>query len=302
MSTFPAALCAKDEAKLLEPYHYILQCTGKQIRTKLIQAFNHWLEIPEDKQKIISDVIEMLHNSSLLIDDIEDNATLRRGIPVAHNIFGIASTVNSANYVYFLSLEKLIKTFPSDVCAEAVTIFTNQLLELHRGQGLDIYWRDSFTCPTEEEYMDMIQRKTGGLFGLGVSLMQLFSEDKRDFSNLIRLLGTYFQIRDDYSNLKSATYEENKSYCEDLTEGKFSFPIIHAIRNHPDDKTLINIIKQRTQNVELKRYAVNRLEAFGSFEYTMTTMNDLSDKAIKEVELLGGNPYLNQLLEYLKEI
>lgn len=114
-------------------------------------------------------------------------------------------------------------------------------------------------------------------------------------------------------------YEENKSYCEDLTEGKFSFPIIHAIRNHPDDKTLISkceyklfvqtnsinfldIIKQRTHNVELKRYAVNRLEAFGSFEYTMTTMNDLSDKAIKEVELLGGNPYLNQLLEYLKEI
>lgn len=123
---------------------------------------------------------------------------------MAHNIFGIASTINSANYVYFLSLEKLIKTFPAEVCAKAVTIFTNQLLELHRGQGLDIYWRDSFICPTEEEYLDMIQRKTGGLFGLGVSLMQLFSEDKRDFSTLIKLLGTYFQIRDDYSNLKSA--------------------------------------------------------------------------------------------------
>lgn len=53
--------------------------------------------------------------------------------------------------------------------------------------------------------MDMIHRKTGGLFGLGVKLMQLFSEDKRDFNYLITLLGTYFQIRDDYANLKSAT-------------------------------------------------------------------------------------------------
>ena len=74
------------------------------------------------------------------IDDIEDNATLRRGIPVAHNIFGIASTINAANYVYFLSLDKLIKTFPTDVCSEAVAIFTDQLLELHRGQGAETIW------------------------------------------------------------------------------------------------------------------------------------------------------------------
>lgn len=64
----------------------------------------------------------------------------------------------------------------------------------------------------------------------------------------------------------------------------------------------LDIIKQRTTNVELKRYAVNRLEAFGSFEYTMKTMNCLSDQAINEVESLGGNPYLNQLFDYLKEI
>ena len=54
---------------------------------------------------------------------------------MAHNIFGIASTINSANYVYFLSLEKLLKTFPPDVVPEAIRIFTEQLLELHRGQG-----------------------------------------------------------------------------------------------------------------------------------------------------------------------
>ncbi|OTF73195.1 geranylgeranyl pyrophosphate synthase-like protein, partial [Euroglyphus maynei] len=189
-----------------------MQCSGKKIRTKLIQvnatrvgAFNHWLQIPDDKLKLINSIIEMLHNSSLLIDDIEDNATLRRGIPVAHNIFGIASTINSANYVYFLSADKLIKEFPTDKMPHAITIFTEQLLELHRGQGMDIYWRDSFTCPSEEQYISMIERKTGALFSLGVKLMQLFSADQRDFSYLITLLGKYFQIRDDYANLKSVT-------------------------------------------------------------------------------------------------
>lgn len=59
-------------------------------------------------------------------------------------------------------------------------MFTRQLLELHRGQGLDIHWRDTYTCPTESQYRTMVLQKTGGLFGLAVGLMQLFSGWKRD--------------------------------------------------------------------------------------------------------------------------
>lgn len=134
---------------------------------------------------------------------------MRRGQPVAHSIFGIAKTINAANYIYFRCLNLLIKEFPEEIMPKAVKIFTEQLLELHRGQGMDIYWRDSFVCPSEQDYMDMVQRKTGGLFGLGVKLMQLFSTDQRNFSYLIKLLGTYFQIRDDYINLKSASVSQD---------------------------------------------------------------------------------------------
>ncbi|CAG2105550.1 unnamed protein product [Medioppia subpectinata] len=302
MSTKMTANNGEQEKLLLEPYNYLLQCGGKQIRTKLIHAFNHWFQIPDQKLTKISEIVEMLHNASLLIDDIEDNSILRRGIPVAHNIYGIASTINSANYVYFLSLEKTIKELPKELVSDAVLIFTEQLLELHRGQGMDIYWRDSFTCPTEEQYLDMIRRKTGGLFGLGVKLMQLFSADKRDYSQVISFLGTYFQIRDDYANLKSLEYEENKSYCEDLTEGKFSFPIVHAIHTHPKDSTIMNILRQRTKNVELKKYAVQKLDSFGSFDYTLKTLEEIGAKTRLELESLGGNPHLSQLLDYLKII
>ncbi|XP_054155136.1 geranylgeranyl pyrophosphate synthase-like isoform X2 [Oppia nitens] len=285
----------EEEKILLEPYNYLLQCSGKQ-------AFNHWFNIPSDQLVIISDIVEMLHNASLLIDDIEDNSLLRRGIPVAHNIFGIPSTINSANYVYFLSLEKTIKELPNELVPKAVLIFTEQLLELHRGQGMDIHYRDSYKCPKEDEYIDMIRKKTGGLFGLGVKLMQLFSNDNRDYSQLISYLGIYFQIRDDYANLKSLQYEENKSYCEDLTEGKFSFPIIHGIQTQPKDSTLLNILRQRTKNVELKKYAVQKLEEFGSFIHTLKTLEEINGKARHELEALGGNPLLLQLLDFLKII
>ncbi|KAK8725346.1 hypothetical protein OTU49_010822 [Cherax quadricarinatus] len=93
---------------LLQPFTYVLQVPGKMIRGKLAQAFNYWMRIPEDKLMAISEVIHMLHNASLLIDDIEDSSVLRRGIPVAHSIYGVASTINSANYVYFLGLEKVL--------------------------------------------------------------------------------------------------------------------------------------------------------------------------------------------------
>lgn len=80
-------------------------------------------------------------------------------------------------------------------------MYTEQLLELHRGQGMEIYWRDSFTCPSESDYKLMTVRKTGGLFMLAIRLMQLFSANKEDFTKLTAILGLYFQIRDDYCNL-----------------------------------------------------------------------------------------------------
>jgi len=286
----------KQDQVLLQPFTYVLQVPGKMIRGKLAQAFNHWMRIPEDKLMAISEIIHMLHNASLLLDDIEDNSVLRRGIPVAHSIYGVASTINSANYVYFLGLERVLSLHHP----QATVVFCEQLLELHRGQGMEIHWRDSFTCPSEEEYKQMTIRKTGGLFGLAIRLMQLFSDSQKDYTKLTGILGLYFQIRDDYANLCMKEYSDSKSYCEDLTEGKFSFPVIHAINHQPDDHQIINIIRQRPKDLEVKRYCVNLLEKFGSFAYTRETLRQLEAEANAEIQQLGGNPHLEKVMEELK--
>jgi len=184
---------------------------------------------------------------------------------------------------------------------EAVTVFTEQLLELHRGQGMEIHWRDNFVCPTEEEYRLMISRKTGGLFNLAVRLMQLFSDKDDNFTELTRLLGLYFQIRDDYANLRLETYAANKSFAEDLTEGKFSFPILHGIRAGGGDDRVRRILRQRTEDLQVKKFCISLLEAGGSFSYTREVMADLDTAIRSEVERLGGNPLITSVMDELKD-
>lgn len=272
------------EQILLGPYEYLVQQPGKDIRKQMIAAFNAWLKVPEDSLAIITKVVTMLHTASLLIDDVEDSSTLRRGIPVAHNIFGTAQTINSSNYVYFLTLREVQKL----KSPQAIEIFTEEMLNLHRGQGMDLFWRDTLTCPTEEEYLEMVGNKTGGLFRLAVKLMQAESGTDKDYVSLVNLLGLIFQICDDYLNLSSTTYSQNKGFCEDLTEGKFSFPIIHSIRADPSNLQLINILRQKPTDEEVKLYAVKYMERTGSFAYTRKVVAQLRDEANKMIDEIDG--------------
>ena len=264
------------EKVVLGPYDYIASKPGKEFRTLLLNALNAWLEVRPETLAIITDVVRMLHTASLLIDDIQDNSMLRRGRPVAHRIFGVAQTINAANYVYFRALRELQKLSNP---AAAVEIFTTELLHLHWGQGMDLFWRDTLTCPTEEDYLEMISNKTGGLFRLAVKLMQAESGTSIDCMPLVQLLGPIFQIVDDYRNLSNLDYMQQKGLCEDLTEGKFSFPVIHSIRSDPTNLQLLHILAQKPTEVDTKRCAVEYIESTGSLEYTKQVVEALIGRA-----------------------
>lgn len=113
----------------------------------------------------------------------------------------------------------------------------------------------------------------------------------RDCVPLVNVVGILFQIQDDYQNLSSPQYSHNKGLCEDLTEGKFSFPVIHSIRANPENLQLLNILKQKTENEQVKRYAVSYMESTGSFEYCRKVLGELTVRAKKMVEELdeGAN-------------
>ncbi|KAI8072456.1 geranylgeranyl pyrophosphate synthase [Gongronella butleri] len=281
---------------LLEPYEYIMSHPGKDVRSKLMAAFKQWLPIPDDTLLSITKVIEMLHNASLMIDDVQDDSDLRRSVPVAHHIYGVPQTINCANYVYFLALQQILALNNQ----EMVKIYAEELVNLHQGQGIELFWRDSLTCPTEDEYIAMVNKKTSGLLRLAVRLMQAASDRDGDYTPLVNMIGIYYQVRDDYMNLQSSQYENNKGFCEDLTEGKMSFPIIHSIRADTSNRQLLNIVSQKPTAVEVKKYALEIITRTGSFDYTLQFMKQKEAETRAEIERLGGNALLEKLLDLLR--
>ncbi|EGO26372.1 hypothetical protein SERLADRAFT_447591 [Serpula lacrymans var. lacrymans S7.9] len=328
------------ELALLEPFSYIASNPGKKVRGKLIEAFNLWLNVPDEKLRVIVRVVGLLHNASLLVDDIEDDSQLRRGMPVAHKIYGIPQTINTANYVYFLAYQELAclrhssyDTTPPSECGSEPTVckasplghsrsrsqhmdpverlipdrnldlvVNAELLSLHRGQGLDIFWRDHLQCPTEDEYINMVKDKTGGLFRIAIKLMMACATTNTmvDYIPLVDLIGIYFQIRDDYMNLQSTQYTTHKGFAEDISEGKFSFPIVHGVRSKPDNRQILNVLQKRPKTPTLKIHTISYLkDTTNSFEYTLAVCRSLERQARGEVQRLGGNGTLEAILDSL---
>lgn len=122
----------------------------------------------------------------------------------------------------------------------------------------------------------------------------------RDYVPLVNVLGKIFQIRDDYLNLQSDVYVKNKGFGEDLTEGKFSFPIIHSIRSNPANIQILNILRQRTEDEDVKRFAIQYIESTGSFSYCRERLADLTAEAREIVQGMGGKTkHVDKLVEML---
>ena len=95
-----------------------------------------------------------MHNLHCRLDDILDNSFLRKDIPTAHTVYGVASTISAAMYAIFISLQKVHVTNQPEV----IKLFTEMMLESWRGRGTEIYWRDNYICPSEGEYLKMVER------------------------------------------------------------------------------------------------------------------------------------------------
>ncbi|KAG8529592.1 uncharacterized protein KY384_006229 [Bacidia gigantensis] len=193
-----------DNSPLEGPANYISSLPSKNVRSSLIDSLNEWLPVSLRSKQLITTIIDLLHNASLILDDIEDGSPLRRGSPAAHSIFGQAQSTNSANFMFVRALQVVQDLNNREKCT---SILLEELEQLFVGQSWDLHWRINCICPTEEEYLEMVDKKAGGLFRLIVRLMQSECSDATaaglDLGLLIATLGQYFQIRDDYMNLTS---------------------------------------------------------------------------------------------------
>ncbi|EED11493.1 geranylgeranyl diphosphate synthase, putative [Talaromyces stipitatus ATCC 10500] len=290
------------------PYDYISSLPSKGVRDQAIDALNVWCRVPAAKVDRIKLVTNMLHNTSLMLDDMEDGSTLRRGKSSTHTIFGAGQTVNAANYQIIRALEEVQKLGDK----ESVMIFTEELKNLYIGQSLDLHWTNNVICPTVDEYFRMVEHKTGGLFRLFGRLLSLHSTNpvKADLTSLLDNFGRYYQTRDDYSNLTSPEYTTQKGFCEDLDEGKFSLPVIHMMLSAPSNTVIRNIWTRRLVNTQAslshKQAILELMKKGGSLQFTEDALDVLHAQVEKNISDLEGkfgaqNFQLRLILEMLRK-
>ncbi|KAF7303043.1 hypothetical protein MKEN_01267600 [Mycena kentingensis (nom. inval.)] len=298
---------ATDDALILEPYTYIASNAGKNFRGRLIEGFNAWLEVPEKTLEVIKNVTSILHTASLMYVPVADRRHRGQLAAAARPTSG-AQDIRRPADDQLCELHVLPRVpgagahrdAPEGGLKPLYDILTSELVHLHRGQGLEILWRDSLQCPTEEEYIDMVNNKTGGLLRIGIRLMMACATKNRgvDYLALTNMIGITFQIRDDLLNLQNSVYEVNKGFAEDLTEGKFSFPVIHSIRADLDNRQVINVLSQRPTSPTLKTHAISYMKTHTrSFEYTNRVLDHFQSEIIAELERLGGNESLQKLVD-----
>ncbi|KAL2793751.1 isoprenoid synthase domain-containing protein [Aspergillus keveii] len=156
-----------DRTPLEAPINYIQSLSSKNVRLQLIDAFNLWLGLPSQSLKIVKEIVSDLHNSSLILDDIQDGSLLRRGGTAAHIIFGKAQSMNSATYMFVRAAKQVHELANPSL----MTVLLEELDTLFLGQSWELKWRFSGQCPSEEEYFAMVDCKTGAMFHMLIRLM-----------------------------------------------------------------------------------------------------------------------------------
>ncbi|KAK6525457.1 hypothetical protein TWF694_005593 [Orbilia ellipsospora] len=275
-----------DDQIILAPYEYLSSMPSKGVREALVDSLNIWFDAPDDILKKIKSIGQILHTASIMLDDMEDNSPLRRGKDAAHVVYGQPQVINSANYLIIMAMDQ-VRELDNPRCLE---VFSEELRNSLIGQCYEMYWRDGRKCPTEEEYIDMVEKKTGGLFRFLTRLVTAMGRYHKDINldKLAYLIGQYFQIRDDNMNLTNTIYIDQKGFCEDLDEGKFSYLIVHAWNTSTDKGKLQSLFEARGKTNSMtrseKEEVLDILRKAGSFEYTEEKMNRLHREIEAEIE------------------
>ncbi len=265
------------------------QATGKRIRplitllsvASIKNEYNNdvnWLHA-----KSLAAAIELVHNFSLVHDDIQDNSELRRGRKTAWVKWGAPMAINAGDALFVIANQAALdlrEHYPAEMVVRAASILNDCCLDLTKGQFLDMSYEER-TDLTMEDYWPMIGGKTSALLSVCTQIGALLGYAQNEKIELYRLfvyhLGLAFQVQDYVLGIWGDEALTGKSAASDLVEGKNSLPVLFALEKNGG---FAKRWKQGPISVDEVTAVAALLESEGGKAYAETMSEELTQKAL----------------------
>lgn len=279
---------------MIDPVWDLLDRGGKRWRPVLMLLCAEAVGGSAEKAKPFTVLPEMIHNATLVEDDIEDSSELRRGKPCTYKIFGIDVSVNVGSAMYCLPNIMMFKNTQGLDSEEKCKIYDltwTELLRVHLGQATDIYWhKGSKLDVSEQEYLQMCVNKTGVLARysckLGAILGKGSKEQEEALGKFGESIGVAFQIQDDILNLVGEEFQKGKGVGEDIHEGKRTLMVIKTLEkaDTKDKARLVEILNSHPAEQEVIDEAIGIIKKYKALEYAREKANSIVKEAWAKVD------------------
>jgi geranylgeranyl diphosphate synthase type II len=216
---------------LYDPIRYFLNLPGKRIRPIFVLQCLELFRDPDRRDVLAALSTEWFHNFSLVHDDIMDNADKRRGFPTVHQKWDTPTALLAGDAMLVVAYQALLSSDTPDLKA-LLSRFNGMALAVCEGQQLDMDFSTKDYIPVED-YLDMIDRKTGALiafcFELAGFLGHASGEERIALSEFGMAMGRCFQLRDDYLDLFAPEEITGKKQGGDIANSKLTYPILMSL-------------------------------------------------------------------------
>jgi len=268
--------------------HYIIGSGGKRLRPILVLLSAKAVGYTGQKHIDVACIIEFIHTATLLHDDVVDISSLRRGRPTANAEFGNAPSVLVGDFLYSRAFQIMVQLGNLDILDHMAdttnTIAEGEVLQLARAGHADT---------TESQYLDVISRKTAILFAAacyGAATLNGSDLATRQAMHAFGLnLGIAFQMVDDALDYEGDPATMGKNVGDDLTEGKTTLPLIHAMREGTEAEQALIRHAINSKSVERIDDIITAVKRCGSLDYTRSQARHYHDLALAQLQQLPAS-------------
>jgi octaprenyl-diphosphate synthase len=274
---------------------HIISGGGKRLRPMLVVLAGRACGHEGNAHIEAAAFIEFIHTATLLHDDVVDGSSMRRGRVTANEVFGNQASVLVGDFVYSRAFQ-MMAALTSQPVMEIMAAATNVIAEGEVLQLMNAHDPDT----TEQRYLEVIYRKTAKLFEAGAEVAAVLSESspavRKALASYGRHLGTAYQLVDDVLDYRSNPTERGKNLGDDLSEGKPTLPLIHALKHgNESQRAAIRLAIEKGGLAQLEPI-VAAIEATGGLEYTAQLARNESAEALTALDALRGSRFKDGLI------